>query len=227
MIRDFETEEFLDIKHYQAADVISQYGPYRFFVTLTFQRLVDDVSALRHGEVFVGRLHKQLFGRYGWRSVNPLVGVALLEREDVRKKRGYSQPQRGVELLEPVDASKVHWIRDRGNCHFHFLFRDHPAVERKPIKALRSFEQAVRKAGSGLNYSETEKLVSKNGVRAGLAFDKGAINYVSKEARYLSWWNEERLFFIHCSGARRFELVPSTLPMRRWWNMPSGNLRTL
>ncbi len=227
MIRDFETGEFLDIKHYQAADVISQYGPYRFFVTLTFQRPVDDVSALRHGEVFVGRLHKQLFGRYGWRSVNPLVGVALLEREDVRKKNGYGRPQSGVAFLEPMDADKIRWLRDRGNCHFHFLFQGHPAIERKPIKALRRFEQAVRKAGSGLNYSETEKLVSKNGVKAGLAFDKGAINYVSKEARYLSWWNEDRLFFIHRSVENRFDLVPGNLPLRRWWNMPLDELRTL
>jgi hypothetical protein len=114
MIRDFETEEFLDIKHYQAAKIIRRYGPYRFFVTLTFQRPVDDVSALRHGEVFVGRLHKQLFGRYAWRSVEPLVGVALLERKDVRKKKRYEKPQSGIEILEPMDPGKINWIRDRG-----------------------------------------------------------------------------------------------------------------
>ncbi|MET3654266.1 hypothetical protein [Dyella japonica] len=221
MIRDFETEEFLDIKHNQVADVIKQYGPYRFFVTLTFQRPVDDASALRHGEVFVGRLHKQLFGRYGWRSVRPLTGVVLLEREDIKKKRRYPGLQTGVELLAPVDVGKILWVRDRGNCHFHFLLRDHPALERRPVKALRRFQQAARKAGTSLNYSETEKLVSKNGVYVSLAPDKGAINYVSKESRYLSWWSEERLFFIHRSQEGEFDLVPGAVPLKRWWNMPT------
>lgn len=227
MIRDFETAEFLDIKHHQIASVISKYGPYRFFLTLTFQRSVDDVSALRHCEVFVGRLHKQLFGRYGWRSVRPLTGVVLLEREDIRKKRRYPQPQNGIEVVAPVNVSKILWVRDRGNCHFHFLLRDHPALEQRPVKALRRLQHAARKAGTSLNYSETEKLVSKNGVDVLLAPDKGAINYVSKESRYLSWWNEERLFFIHRSQEGKFDLVSGAIPLKRWWNMPLNDLRTL
>jgi hypothetical protein len=224
MIRDFETEDFLDVKHYKVADVISSYGPYRFFVTLTFQRPVDDVSALRHGEVFIGRLHKRLFGRYKWRSVKPLSGVVMLERKDVRKKRRCSAQSSSV---EPVSVSKTQWIRDRGNCHFHFLLHWHPELGGKLVEALRRLEVAVGKAAMGLNYSKTESLVSKDGFRVKLAVDRGAINYVSKEAKYLSWWMEDRLFLFRRTEDFEFEFVSCNIPLKRWWNMPVDNLRTL
>lgn len=224
MIRDFETGEFLDIKHYKAADVISSYGPYRFFVTLTFQRPVDDVLALEHGEVFIGRLHKRLFGRYKWRSERPLGGVVVLEREDVRKKRRYSAPYSSVEL---VSVNKTQRIRDRGNCHFHFLLHWHPGLGGKLVEALRRLELAVGKAAMNLNYSKTEKLVSKDGFRVKLAVDKGAVNYVSKEAKHLSWWKEDRLFLLDRTEDYEFKFVPCNIPLKRWWNMPVNNLRTL
>ena len=224
---DLKTGEYLEIKQYHVAKEISKYGPYRFFVTLTFQRLVDDASALKHAEVFIGRLHKKLFGRYKWRAAKPLSGVSLLELKDVRKKRRYVTASNGVEVLKPAEPSKTLLIRDRGNCHFHFLIRWHPELGRNQTDALKRLEVAVRSAGMSLNYSKTEKLVGKDGVKVERVLDKGVVNYVSKEARDLSWWDEDRLFFIRRSQDGRFELVPGRIPLRPWWNMPINDLRAL
>lgn len=196
MIRDFETGDFIDVKQYQVMNAVDSYRKYRFTTTLTFQYFITPAEAIAAASTFIRRLHRGLFGRYGWRNVDSLNGVAFLEFANIKRRRHG---------------------RDRGNCHFHFLIANHPSFEQHPIRALRSLQDAVGTAGSSLNYRKTAKLVSKLGTHVGLVSDRGAITYATKEAKHLSWWQQDRAFLIHGSG-----LVPWQIQLRPWWNMSTG-----
>jgi hypothetical protein len=69
--------------------------------------------------------------------------------------------------------------------------------------------KAAAAAGSCLSYRETRKLVSKQGTKVKLiTHHERAVSYVTKEARYPSWWTEDRFFLIDASG-----LVPASIPL--------------
>lgn len=175
-----------DIRHRHATKVIKSHGPYRFFVTLTFQHyLTGDAEGIEYASLFLRRLHRNLCGRE-WRSIPSICGAATLEHARI-EKRSHG--------------------RDRGNCHFHMLLKDHCKFGEGNWAAIRNLNSAVKAAGNALNYQKTLKLVSKNGTKTKFVRDDGIISYISKESRHFSWWDEDRFFLIG-----NYELVPAQIP---------------
>lgn len=187
MAKTFISRLYLNTHQGIAADFIHSLGPFRFFITLTFNHRVTDEEGIEHASTFVRRLLKQIFGRYKWRNEPPLQGIAVLERARV-ERRG---------------------PRDRGRCHFHFLIKNHQSLQQHPIKALKTIKVAVEHAALGLNLSSNKKLTSKSGFDATLVLSDGIFEYLTKEARYRRWHKEERLFFLDKHGLVSF-VVPQT-----------------
>jgi len=173
--------------------LVRRLGPYRFFVTLTFQYRLSDQEGIEAASVFIRRLNRKLFKR-NWRNQGHFLrGVAFLERASIAKR------EHG---------------KDRGNCHFHFLIED-PVLKDKPLLdrcgavAAREMGKAAAAAGSCLNYKGTRKLVSKRGTKVKHITDhKRTVSYVTKEARNPSWWTEDRFFLFDVQG-----MVPASIPV--------------
>lgn len=175
-----------NIRQQHAIKVIKSHGPYRFFVTLTFQYfLANDEEGIEYASLFLRRLHRNMFGRK-WRSIEPIRGSVTLEHACI-KKRSHG--------------------KDRGNCHFHMLLKDHEKFSKCNWSAIRKLNSAVKAAGNALNYQQTSKLVSKHGTKTKFVRDNGIINYITKEARDFSWWDEDRFFLLG-----NYELVPAQIP---------------
>jgi len=171
-------------------ELVALHGPYRFFATLSFQYRLSEKPAVDSASQVVEALQRKLLEcdwPAGADSTAPcpiLGGVAVLEKANVRKKlRGTSQS-----------------IKDRSNCHFHFLLHDHPKLSSDPTRGLWEFSKAWREAARGLNYRNTKKLVSVNGTDAQLVASAEVLGYVLKGAKDWGWKDKERLFFLDGKG---------------------------
>jgi hypothetical protein len=154
------------------------YAPYKYFATITFQYLLSETEAKRSASIAIRRLNKKLLGRRYDKS-KPINGIAVMEKACITS-----------------NGKK----RDRANCHFHFLFHDHPSLVGSPQKLLERFERAFRSAALGLNLNESRSLVSRNGTNVQLVRDDGVFKYMVKEAKNPAWKQDERLFFLDSDG---------------------------
>jgi len=191
------------------SQLVALHGPYRFFTTLTFQYFLSEKEAIESASQVIVALRRKLLEMdwpSGFDPSGPCPspgGIAVLEKASARKKlKGTS-----------------HSIKDRGNCHFHFLLHDHPKLSLDPARGLWELGKAWREAARGLNYKSKKKLVSVNGTDAQLVVTTDVIGYVLKEAKDWSWKNKQRLFFLDQEG-----LIPIDLSQMRL-NAPS--FRTL
>lgn len=76
-----------ELRQLHVEQIIKSAGPYRFFVTLTFQYLMPtDEEGISCASIFMGRLNKKLLGRRWREEGKHLEGVAILEHANIRKR---------------------------------------------------------------------------------------------------------------------------------------------
>jgi hypothetical protein len=172
------------------SQLIALHGPYRFFTTLTFQYFLSEKEAIDSASQVVVALRRKLL------EMNWPIG---LDTPSLCPSPG------GIAVLEKASSCKkvkgtVQSIRDRGNCHFHFLLHDHPKLSSDPARGLWELGKAWREAARGLNYKNRKKLVSVNGTDAQLVATTGLFGYVLKEAKDWAWKDRERLFLLDGKG---------------------------
>ncbi len=170
------------------SQLVALHGPYRFFATLSFQYHLSEKQAIDAASKVVTGLHRKLLGlnrpKGATSSCPSPGGIAVLEKKSIRKKlRSTSQT-----------------IKDRGNCHFHFLLHDHPKLSSNPAKDLRELSKAWHESARALNYKNGRKLVSVNGTDMQLVVTSDVIGYVLKEAKDWAWKDSERLFLLDGQG---------------------------
>lgn len=172
------------------SQLVALHGPYRFFATLSFQHLLSERQAIDAASKVVTGLHRKLLGLNRPDGITATSscpspgGIAVLEKKSIRKKL----------------KSSSQTIKDRGNCHFHFLLHDHPKLSSDPAKDLRELSKAWHEAARALNYKNGKKLVSVNGTDMQLVVTSDVIGYVLKEAKDWAWKDSERLFLIDGQG---------------------------
>lgn len=166
-----------NVKYREIYEAINAIGPYRYFVTFTFQYRTSDREGRRHMSTILKRLQRALFGNQ-WRQGTALAGVVVLEHACI-------QPgNRGV----------------ADSCHFHCLIKDHPRFSREFRPGFRQIRSAAKRVTSGLKHSNGRTLTGRTGIRVKFARDDGLGSYVSKEASRRDWDMSDRFFPIGFDG---------------------------
>lgn len=165
-------------------NIVAEYGPYRFFPTLTFNYPLTDGEGIDTASLLIRRLNKKLLGKH-WRSkgIEPLRGIATLERTKLKRNADCGEPR-----------------KDRASCHFHFLVRDHDILARDDTAALAEFEAAFGAVARRLNYQRKTQLVGKDGAKVSAVYSEGAHEYVVKDAWKYNWELSKRFFLLAEDG---------------------------
>lgn len=110
-------------------DLIKALGPYRFFITVSFNLGLSKRKTHEYGGKFARRLTKKVVHkRWQAKGLQPLTGIVILETADV------------------IRRSK----RKIGGWHLHFLVHDHPALPRDDDEALKIVTDAYWKSAERL-----------------------------------------------------------------------------
>ncbi|APG03517.1 hypothetical protein BJI69_06055 [Luteibacter rhizovicinus DSM 16549] len=164
-------------KYEKALQLVEMMGPWRYFVTVTFQYRTSDAEGKNHMSTVVKRLNRNLLGNK-WKDGSKIEGLATLERASI---------QRG---------GKGHF----DSCHFHCLIKDHPRFNPDADLGVRQMQKAVRRVTKGLKHSNGKVLVSKNGTDIQSVRDDGVMQYILKEANRGDWASSDRLFYFGADG---------------------------
>lgn len=159
------------------------YGPYRFFLTLTFRYELSDRDGQEALAKLWRRLMKKVLGKRWIRhGIEPMTGIAVLEKAQL-----FAQT-----------------TREFGSCHFHLLVHDHPNLPRDDHSAVIKLWPAFVDAAMQLTHKNRRRqLASKHGlnlqvIRAGES--RNVSKYVAKEALQSSWKWDERVFYLGKGG---------------------------
>ena len=190
-------------------DLIELFGPYRFFITVSFNLDLSNRKTHEYGGKFARRLTKKVVHkRWQAKELQPLTGIVILETAVViRNSR-----------------------RKIGGWHLHFLVHDHPSLPRDDGEALKIMTDAYWKSAERLwlrgvnrkgrkpkdvqlvtktrpdrNEKDREKAIEdaekedqkKVQLVTGI---KGLCEYLSKEVWKPGWDWAERLFFLGSEG---------------------------
>lgn len=171
-------------------DAILEYGPYRFFVTLSFQYTLSKLQAKEYAEQVAREVIKAITGKHG-------------------KQRNKKPPLEGVAILE---MAKLFEKGDKGG-HFHFLIKDYPDLAAlSDDDAVAVIDKAFKVAADRLKltnlYHRKRKVVQStvlvnhtHGVRTRLVYyNFGVADYLAKEARNHDWDMQERFFYLNLQG---------------------------
>lgn len=166
-------------EHYDT--LLKSYGPYRFFVTLPFQRRITVEQGREKASIYWRRTTKKLHGR---RPVTPILGYAVMEEASIKPDgTGYKNP------------------------HFHFLIKNHPIFSTDDDTALQQLTDASWKAARNLKTWYGKALVSTGdkGVDVKLVYSGDVTHYLSEDAWQYGWKREERLFFLDIQGLAQIQ----------------------
>lgn len=166
---------------YKQEDVckaLADYGPYRLFITITFQRLQTYASARSTLEFIVRRVHKKLLGKRWKNHHNPLSGVVIVEYAHLVRRQS----------------------RDRGNCHFHILLKDHDHLPSDDQTAVEAVQAAFLTASRSANLNQPKKPIGNNNVHSCVVSTDGILDYVTKGVRRAGWKMEDQILFITAEG---------------------------
>lgn len=159
------------------------YGPYRFFLTLTFRYELSDTDGQEALAKLWRRFMKKVLGkRWIHLGIKPMTGIALLEK---------------AQLF-------AHTTREFGSCHFHLIVHDHPLLPRDDLLATMKMWPAFIDAAMQLTHKNRRwQLASKHGldlkvIRPGES--PKVSKYVAKEALRSNWKWDERVFYLGKGG---------------------------
>lgn len=163
--------------------LFESYGPYRFFLTLSFNYEVSDEVGQEALARLLRRLMKKLLGRRWIRKgIKPLTGIAVLEKAQI-----FAQSS-----------------REFGSCHFHLLIHQHPHLPEDDLLAAVAILQAAIDAAKQLTHKNRRRqLVGKHGLRLkviGSGESPSFCKYVAKEAIQHGWKWDERVFYLGKDG---------------------------
>lgn len=152
------------INYEELKGIITALGPYRYFVTITFQYMTSDAEGIRHMSTILKRLQRRLFGNK-WKSRVAMSGIAILEHA----------------CIQPGNLGMIE------SCHFHLLIRDDPRFDRDCRAGFRQLRLALKGVMSGLKHSNGKTLIGRRATKIKFVRDSGVDGYVSKEARKFKW----------------------------------------
>jgi hypothetical protein len=176
-------------EHYDT--LLKSYGPYRFFVTLTFQRRISVEQGREKAGIYWGRTTRKLHGRR--EPVTSVHGCAVLERASIKPDgTGYKNP------------------------HFHFLIKDHPIFSTDDDTALQQLKEASWRAAKNFKTWYGKPLVSAgdNGIDVKLVYSGDVTHYLSEDSWQYGWKREERLFLLDMNGL--VQMPPSAVGAIFW-----------
>jgi hypothetical protein len=167
------------------SDLIEGYGPYRFLLTLTFQRRILDDQGREYGEIFWRRLNKRIFEKNKRIPVTPIHGFAVLEKASITAKQDAERHVYGWE-----------------NAHFHMLIKDHSVFSKTDDIAIKHIEEASWKVSKYLLTRNGQSLVSAGGkgVHVRNVYSDGICDYLAVDSTELGWKREERMFLLDGKG---------------------------
>jgi len=162
---------------------LESWGPYRFFMTLSFQYELSDKEGQEVLAKVWRRLMKKVLGkRWIKKGIKPLTGIVVLERAQL-----FAQS-----------------TREFGSCHFHLLVHEHPRLPKNDIFAAIKLLQAFIDAAKQMTHPNRRwQLVSKHGVNLKVirpGESASFAKYVAKEAVRHDWKWDERVFFLGKNG---------------------------
>ncbi|ULU23168.1 hypothetical protein [Dyella terrae] len=167
----------------QVRKLLESYGPYRFFLTLSFNYELSDHEGQEALAKLWRRLMKKVLGkRWISKGVKPMTGVAVLEKAQI-----FAQS-----------------TREFGSCHFHLLVHHHPHLSEDDLIASITLLLAFADAAKQLTHKNRRwQLVSKHGVSLkiiGPGESPSFVKYVAKEALRHGWKWDERVFYLGKDG---------------------------
>lgn len=176
----FDTwHEYGQAKKNHVTDLLDQYGPYRFMVTLSFQHLLNDEEGVLFADRYWRRTTKKIFEARGREPVTSITGCCVLEKARITGKLSHEK-----------------------NCHFHFLIKDHRIFSADEDFAITQLKVASSKVVRNLKTRSGSALVSEDdkGVHVQSVYSANVDGYLSKEAWRYTWKREDRLFYMDKSG---------------------------
>lgn len=174
MYRNYATGQ----KQEDVTRALAEYGPYRFFITITFQRLQTEASAKATLEFIVRRVHKNLLGKRWKAHHSPLSGVVIVEYAHLIRRQS----------------------RDRGNCHFHILLKNHDHLPSDDQAAIEAVQAAFLTASRSANLNQPKKPIGNNNVHSRIVTTDGVLDYLTKGVRGANWKMEDQILFITADG---------------------------
>ncbi|RDS80973.1 hypothetical protein [Dyella psychrodurans] len=229
-------------KRYHTKALIEQFGPYRFFITLSFNLELSRRKAHEYGEKFARRLIKKIVHkRWQSKGLLPLTGIVIFETADVIRNS----------------------TRKNGGWHLHFLVHDYPSLPKDDKQALKVMTDAYWTSAERLWLRGVKRkkrkpmdmqLVTKTRVRlengdgdikkakqkakeedrkkVQLVTDlKGLCEYLSKEAWKPEWDWVDRFLYLGSQGiqsepdqnpAQKLVSLPRVKPLELFPVPPSG-----
>lgn len=182
----------LSLKVPTCADHILAMGPYRFFVTLTFQVKVSKREALAYASTVQRRCQRNLFGKRWKKSgVRSIQGVAIME-------------QASIICSKPEGSQKRPFIDvDLDNFHFHILIKQHPLWTSNDEDILADVCKAYGDAITALHKQGTRQslISSMDGVKVSLVHDQeGICSYCAKASHNPYWQWNDWVYFLSENG---------------------------
>lgn len=165
---------------------IEDYGPYKFFATLSFQRPLNPLQTIE-------------FGKQVMRSV---IKATIGKRSKQRRRH---PPVEGIAVLE---MARLFEGANEGG-HFHFLLKDHPNLPCRDEDAIAFLTRAFKDATARLKLAnphrgrrsvvESTRLVSPVvGVDVRYVYSQSGIaGYISKQVDRSDWDFMGRFFFLN------------------------------
>ncbi|MBB6184783.1 hypothetical protein [Oleiagrimonas soli] len=165
--------------HSYAKTFVESFGPYKFFLTLSFQKDINKHDAKNMAAKVIRRMNKFIYGRYYKKYNSHIKGVCVLEE---------------APIFRPVSCLS------KGNAHFHFLFQE--IIEKDGTKlALDKLKDTFIRASNTLNPVYGKKFVSKGNMDVQIVKDAAAaMQYVCKESRNSNWLIEDHIYALHPDG---------------------------
>jgi hypothetical protein len=176
-------------------DLMESYGPYRFVLTLPFQRRISVDDAIDRGGIFWRRMTKKVFQKDRRIPFSSIHGQAVLERASITKAQDALKNVNGYE-----------------NPHFHMLIKDHSVFSKDEDLAIQQLQDASWKAARNLKNYCGLPLVSSEEVDVRSVYSDGILEYLTKDSTDRGWKREERIFYLDSEG---FESVGE----RNSWQM--------
>lgn len=170
------------------AQILRQFGPYRFFGTLSYQYPLSFWQAEQFASLHARDVTKILFGKRRKKGFLPLEGIVVLEKASL--------------------FSDAQW----DNPHFHYLIKDHQDLPRDDEAALQllsgAFTGATRRLvqknvyRKGRKKPEDRSLVSKtSGILVKLTDERDYLCwYLSKESTAKDWDWVDRIYHLGKDG---------------------------
>ncbi|WP_430389778.1 hypothetical protein [Dyella sp. 20L07] len=171
--------------------MLKAFGPYRFFLTISFQTEFKRHEAMYYGKKYLRRFMRSLLGqKWKKQGLGTLEGIVVIESAPIYKN---------VKKAEGDEIGKKERV---GGHHLHILMKDHPALPVNDNAALTMVQNALNKASRGFYRDNTRiSLISYGRALAKLVHNEdGLCGYCAKDAKKSGWNWDDWCFYLSEDG---------------------------